>query len=234
MNKICLNEFLNLSDGKMWCGVGARCLGRSKCQSFVDGSHAEQEERFTLKCEKCGWAGKPNLEESGPHTKAVCGECDAYIKMLSKKDVELLVGSTNTITVGASSMKKAFDIIRTRKSPIMSRGEALDSYIDMRDKIKDIPESRKVIKDSVLVQLSNLAESHSAALSRIEELENKINDPLFGEKATQVRIDKMCDNFRFMLQHMSDMHTLLNLPNSGDWQSRTAMVLNKVKEMTND
>ena len=39
-------------------------------------------------CNKCGFEGTPNLEETGPHTKATCKKCGSYIKMLSKKEVE--------------------------------------------------------------------------------------------------------------------------------------------------
>lgn len=44
-----------------------------------------------MKCEKCGWEGQPNLEETGPHTKALCRGCGKYIKMVSKKELEKMV-----------------------------------------------------------------------------------------------------------------------------------------------
>ena len=39
-------------------------------------------------CTKCGFEGNPNLQESGPHTKASCQKCGCYIKMLGKKELE--------------------------------------------------------------------------------------------------------------------------------------------------
>lgn len=41
-------------------------------------------------CNKCGFEGNPNLEETGPHTKATCRKCNAYLKMISKKELETL------------------------------------------------------------------------------------------------------------------------------------------------
>ena len=95
MNKICGLEFINTAhDNTLWCDVkDCRCMGRSNCAIISDGSEMEQEERFALKCDKCGWMGHPNLEETGPHTKATCGnkDCGVYIKMLSKKDLDFLI-----------------------------------------------------------------------------------------------------------------------------------------------
>lgn len=48
-------------------------------------------------CNKCGFEGNPNLEETGPHTKAACQKCGAYIKMVSKNVLVTLANST-TIT----------------------------------------------------------------------------------------------------------------------------------------
>lgn len=42
-------------------------------------------------CLKCGFEGNPNLEESGPHTKAICRQCGAYIKMVSKDELNHLI-----------------------------------------------------------------------------------------------------------------------------------------------
>jgi hypothetical protein len=156
MNKICKHEFLNTADNKIWCGVGQRCMGRSTCSSFKDGSSKEQEERFMLKCERCGWAGHPNLEESGPHTKATCGngECGAYIKMLSKKDLDLLI----------------------------------------KDWTEPVPE----------------------------------------EPTPDNRLEQMELNFRFLLNHIEVMHTLLCPDKTGTWQDRTQQVLKAVQEITND
>lgn len=226
MNKICSFEFINTAyENTMWCSMkDCRCMGRSSCAVISDGSEIEQEECFALKCEQCGWMGHPNLEESGPHTKATCGndDCGAYIKMLSKKDVQHLVEDTTR------NRKK------TIQHPVMSRADALDTYIEIRDKINGIPGLPEGWRVALCNLLGNLAQSHSSALSYIEELETSINDPLFGRDATDKRIDQMSTNFNFLLQHMSAMHTMLKLPNNGDWQGRTKMVFNKVKEMTHD
>jgi len=47
---------------------------------------------LNLQCKKCGLVVL-TLDESGPHVKASCGKCGAYIKFLSKADVEII---TNT------------------------------------------------------------------------------------------------------------------------------------------
>ena len=183
---------------------------------------------MNLKCEKCGWEGHPNLEETGPHTKATCGGCGAYIKMLSKVDVGKLIEATYR---SVRKEQKAAASKPKIKRVIMDRGDALDTYLDIRDKVKDMPDAYYAVKQAILVQLVNLAESHSAALSRIEELENAINDPLFGRDATDKRVDQMSANFNFLLKYISMMHDALKLPNNGDWQKRANMVYNKVKEM---
>jgi len=215
MNKICKNEFLNTADNKMWCGVGTRCIGRSECKSFVDGSHVEQEERFMLKCEKCGWAGRPDLEETGPHTKATCGKCDAYIKMLSKADVELLIKET-----------------MAAKHPTMDKAEALDTYVAIRKILDNLDISNEIYKAPILNLVRTLAESHSHALSRIEALETKIDDPLFGDKATQARIDQMSHNFNFLYNHIQAMHMKLCPHKTGTWQDETIQVWEAVREIT--
>lgn len=48
-------------------------------------------------CNKCGFEGYPNLEESGPHTKAICRKCGSYIKMLNKKEWEEQINPENNI-----------------------------------------------------------------------------------------------------------------------------------------
>lgn len=47
-----------------------------------------------MKCHKCDWEGNPNLEEVGPHTKATCQECGAYIKFASGEELEEIVNKT--------------------------------------------------------------------------------------------------------------------------------------------
>ena len=59
-----------------------------------------------MKCEKCGWEGNPNLEETGPHTKATCQGCGKYIKMVSKKELEEIISSN------IPEMQPAFTIKR--------------------------------------------------------------------------------------------------------------------------
>lgn len=40
-----------------------------------------------MKCNSCGYEGRPNLEETGPHTKALCRQCGKYIKMVGKDEL---------------------------------------------------------------------------------------------------------------------------------------------------
>lgn len=44
-----------------------------------------------MKCNSCGYEGRPNLEETGPHTKALCRKCGKYIKMVSKNELDGIV-----------------------------------------------------------------------------------------------------------------------------------------------
>ena len=59
-------------------------------------------------CNKCGFEGSPNLEETGPHTKATCQKCGAYIKMVGKKELEALID--NVVTKGSGYYKYATTI----------------------------------------------------------------------------------------------------------------------------
>ena len=54
----------------------------------------EKNLRFELLCNKCAHRGVPNLEESGPHTKALCSnpDCGAYIKFLSASELKQITG----------------------------------------------------------------------------------------------------------------------------------------------
>ena len=45
-------------------------------------------------CAKCGFKGNPNLEKTGPHTKATCRKCGSYIKMLNKKELKAQTNSS--------------------------------------------------------------------------------------------------------------------------------------------
>jgi len=169
MNKLCKFEFINTAyQNTKWCdNIEARCMSRSKCGIFKDGSDRKQEAYFALKCPKCGRTGHPNLEETGPHTKALCGECRSYIKMLSKEDLGVLI---------TESYREVIKSKPISKRPILNRADALDVYIKIRDKINDVPVSPAVYKDSILNYLCTLAESHSAALSYIEELEREVSN----------------------------------------------------------
>lgn len=69
---------------------------------------------LNMKCNTCDWEGMPNLEETGPHTKALCGKCGKYIKMVSKKELDKLI--TNEIP----PMSKAFTIEVLKGSNICS------------------------------------------------------------------------------------------------------------------
>lgn len=40
-----------------------------------------------MKCQSCGYAGIPNLEKAGSHTKAICAVCGKYIKMVGKDEL---------------------------------------------------------------------------------------------------------------------------------------------------
>lgn len=44
-----------------------------------------------MKCNSCGYEGMPNLEETGPHTKALCRHCGKYIKMVGKDELGEIV-----------------------------------------------------------------------------------------------------------------------------------------------
>jgi hypothetical protein len=59
-----------------------------------------------MTCNACGWEGAVNLEETGPHTKALCGKCGKYIKMVSKKELDKLISNE------VPPMSKAFTITK--------------------------------------------------------------------------------------------------------------------------
>lgn len=57
-----------------------------------------------MQCPKCSFNGTPNLEETGPHTKATCKECGAYIKMVGRDELDAIINATiNSSTVDDSS-----------------------------------------------------------------------------------------------------------------------------------
>lgn len=47
-----------------------------------------------MRCKKCSFNGSPNLEETGPHTKATCPNCGAYIKMIGKDELDTIINSS--------------------------------------------------------------------------------------------------------------------------------------------
>jgi uncharacterized paraquat-inducible protein A len=46
-----------------------------------------------MKCNSCGYEGRPDLEETGPHTKALCRRCGKYIKMVGKDELIRLINN---------------------------------------------------------------------------------------------------------------------------------------------
>ena len=44
-----------------------------------------------MQCNSCGYNGIPNLEETGPHTKALCRHCGKYIKMIGKDELDEII-----------------------------------------------------------------------------------------------------------------------------------------------
>ena len=44
-----------------------------------------------MKCNSCGYEGMPNLEETGPHTKASCRHCGKHIKMVGKDELNEII-----------------------------------------------------------------------------------------------------------------------------------------------
>ena len=49
-------------------------------------------------CNKCGFDGNPNLEETGPHTKAICAKCGSYIKMVGQTELDELTSVQSQLT----------------------------------------------------------------------------------------------------------------------------------------
>lgn len=50
---------------------------------------------MNFQCPKCTFNGHPHLSETGPHTKATCPDCGAYIKMVSRDELDAIVTATN-------------------------------------------------------------------------------------------------------------------------------------------
>lgn len=58
-----------------------------KCSACWGNMIKADKKETTLACEKCGYEGQVNLVPSGPHTKASCRNCGAYIKMVGKSEM---------------------------------------------------------------------------------------------------------------------------------------------------
>lgn len=50
---------------------------------------------MNFQCPKCTFNGHPHLSETGPHTKATCPDCGAYIKMVSRDELDAIVTASN-------------------------------------------------------------------------------------------------------------------------------------------
>lgn len=46
-----------------------------------------------MKCNKCNFDGNATLEETGPHTKATCPKCGAYIKMVGNNELNHIISN---------------------------------------------------------------------------------------------------------------------------------------------
>lgn len=67
-----------------------------------------------MKCKKCDFNGNPHLTETGPHTKATCSKCGAYIKMVSRDELDTIINATiNNSTVDDSNDVESTLIIKT-------------------------------------------------------------------------------------------------------------------------
>lgn len=52
-----------------------------------------------ITCLRCGTANEFYIEESGPHTKAICNHCNRYIKFIQKELPKLYVGKYKGIAI---------------------------------------------------------------------------------------------------------------------------------------
>ena len=46
---------------------------------------------MSMQCPKCDFNGNPHLTETGPHTKATCPQCGAYIKMVGSDELDAII-----------------------------------------------------------------------------------------------------------------------------------------------
>ena len=83
-----------------------------------------------MKCGKCEFTGTPNLEEVGPHTKATCPECGAYIKMVGGKELDKIVTATidgtpseeTTLVIHTTAPRSYMTIILSRVKISLNSG----------------------------------------------------------------------------------------------------------------
>lgn len=76
-------------------------------------------------CKNCGFEGNPNLEETGPHTKATCRKCGAYIKMMSKDELNHLTHISNDgikLIIKTTAPKSYIPIILKRVKLSIEKG----------------------------------------------------------------------------------------------------------------
>lgn len=80
-----------------------------------------------MRCSKCDFDGNPNLEETGPHTKALCPKCGAYIKMVSKDELDAIIKASIpderlTFVIKTSASSAVMPIILTHVRTALEKG----------------------------------------------------------------------------------------------------------------
>jgi len=99
-----------------------------------------------MKCNKCNFNGNPNLEETGPHTKAVCPKCSAYIKMVGKRELDGIIVSSLPEAGGLNNNKTLMS--QTRRCNMSNK-----SIIKTAIKYKDTTE---MIKTAIVAGLKHI------------------------------------------------------------------------------
>ena len=74
-----------------------------------------------LQCPKCTFKGLPNLEEVGTQTKAICPQCNAYIKWVASKDLIAWVANMNKIDEHSAEYSCTEHVYGTRNWLISNR-----------------------------------------------------------------------------------------------------------------
>lgn len=108
------------------------------------------------KCQNCGHVGIPNLEESGPHTKALCNECGGYIKFLNAKELvavlKVLKGQTwNSFILVIIGDQGSYEEVKDARTNLTLAFVSLDDALEARKnheqwkKISIIEETRRVV-----------------------------------------------------------------------------------------